>query len=292
MPSYHSYPGSYHPEYQYYTFPPSAPVVPNYLGARSVLPPPRSYGTTVTSFVRPFTRDLPRVSPEPWEHTESNHATTHRVVTRPLIAKSRIDTTDTVYAGPKGRNLIGPREQPRRPTMDSPTRTQSGKKRKSSEGDDHDEVKPDVDRLSEIPNASSDAQIIPGVALHGSSTFSTTRPTLTSRPSGSNVSLSSSPGRTTTTTTAPAFPTRQSVTPRAFPVVSNGTINPNARGLGGDGQGPVFTDTGETTTENGQDKLKRKKPRVALSCAQCTKVILGVEDCGPELMRCAEKAKM
>jgi hypothetical protein len=71
--------------------------------------------------------------------------------------------------------------------------------------------------------------------------------------------------------------------------MTNGTINPNARGLGGDAQGPAFMDAGET--ESAQEKLKRKKPRVALSCAQCTKVSRSVrlED-GAD--GAAEKAKV
>lgn len=279
VPTY-SYPASYHLDYRYYTLPPSAPLVPRSLdSSRFNLPPHDSYdnGHPVPAFVRPFNRELPRVgrTSEHWNQTESGNTTPHRVVTRPLIAKNRIITANTpTYAVSEART--GPRQPLTRTTMDSPARTHSlGKKRKSSFDGDQTDVKPNLERLTSERHT-EDETIIPGVALNGSSTFSQ-RPSLVSRPSGSNVSLSSSPGRTTAT---PGFPSRQSVTPRGFAPtgVSNGTINPNARGLGGDGQGPLFSESGSGdgmnrgTSENGGDKLKRKKPRVALSCAQCTKV--------------------
>lgn len=275
VPTY--YPAPYYPDHQY-TLSSSAPLVSRSLDSSRFLPPPRDpydIGHSVLSFVRPFNRELPRVdrTPEPWQ-ADSEDTTPHRVVTRPLIAKNRTYTAHTpVYAVSEART--GPRQPLARPTMDSPARQSTGKKRKSSFDQDQADVKPDIDRLTSHRHT-EDETIIPGVALNGSTTFPT-RPNLVSRPSGSNVSLSSSPGRTTAT---PGFPSRQSVTPRGFPTqgVSNGTINPNARGLGGDGQGPLFSESGlgdgvtRGSSESGGDKLKRKKPRVALSCAQCTKV--------------------
>lgn len=249
-----------------------------------------------------------------------NSAPYPRVFTRPLVAKNRPDNTPdkSVYhsAGPyaasdsgraysSGNSQLVPLTKPR---MDSPTRTHSvvGKKRKTSFDGDAEQatdVKTEVEELdpestaryrTEDRHGGEDEQvIIPGVALNvnGSSASFTHqlplhRPSLASRPSGSNVSLSSSPGRASSTPNGhPGFSNRQSsIAPRGvYPSsgVLNGTINPNAKGLGGDGQGPSFPENGyrdsgnNGTSEHGQgDKAKRKKPRVALSCAQCTKVSL------------------
>ncbi|KAJ9108542.1 hypothetical protein QFC19_002258 [Naganishia cerealis] len=188
------------------------------------------------------------------------------------------------------------------------------KRKHSLYGDKQDEqeldVKPTLDshgsfnassRYSETDRHGRQARedIIPGVALNLSSGNSysqqlapshqkqPTRPSLTSLPSGSNVSLHSSPQGVPSASSRnaghpPASSRPTSVTPRSTDPygstgLTNGTINPNAKGLGGDSRGISQNGSGDShhseVSDQGQqgEKNKRKKPRVALSCAQCTK---------------------
>lgn len=142
--------------------------------------------------------------------------------------------------------------------------------------------------------------IIPGVALNlsGANSYSQhlppsqqkqpTRPNSTSTPSSSNIPLNVSPRN------VPAMPNLNSghssgisrpasvnLRTDAYAAgLTNGTINPNAKGLGGESRG--ISQNGSGDGQNGEvsdqghqgEKNKRKKPRVALSCAQCTKVSL------------------
>jgi hypothetical protein len=251
----------------------------------------------------------------------------HKVITRPLLAKNRpIQDTERIFQSPAGPPVfLSPLTglpapiQPRGilPSFrnqlstvkmeDGHDRTSAGKKRKSSfdEEEGESDTKPQLEELSryrtEESQTRADGVIIPGVALningtsgfphYSNSAHGGSRPNIASRPSGSNISLSSSPGNKNATPSGSGMASSNrtpSLTPRSFPVgISNGTINPNARGLGGDGldlsADGGFGDGSHDPSENGQgDKAKRKKPRVALSCAQCTKV----SHCGNGAMRC------
>ncbi|KAJ9115857.1 hypothetical protein QFC22_004999 [Naganishia vaughanmartiniae] len=200
-------------------------------------------------------------------------------------------------------------------TTASRTSPTAGMKRKLSHyGDSKDEhendVKPHIDQhgsftaLARYTDGDRHGQqaredIIPGVALNLSSGNSyshhlatsnqkqPTRPNSTSIPSSSNIPLNISPR------IIPAIPNHNaghssgitrpsSITPRSDPYgangPTNGTINPNAKGLGGESRGIPHSGSGdghhsEVSDQGHQgEKNKRKKPRVALSCAQCTKI--------------------
>lgn len=264
----------------------------------------------IPPLVRPTSRELPRVRTGSDRTAPENSGTTspvvHRVISRPLVAKNRpLPDTERVFKPtPEFRSgaWTHPRSLERYPfdMEDGQEKAVAGRKRKSSYDEGEADAKPQIDELSSASIGSKyradegharDEAIIPGVALnlHAGSGFphynaAHGRPSIASRPSGSNISLSSSPGKAMTPSGTSGMASNNrtpSVTPRSFPVgVSNGTINPNARGLGGDGQETVADGNEDGThteaPENTQEKAKRKKPRVALSCAQCTKVSYNV----------------
>lgn len=264
----------------------------------------------VPPLVRPAPRALPRIYTRPDRtapNPEASRTTSpvHRVVTRPLLPKNRPKPENERVFAP-GPAVYSSRSSWTHPSglqhfrcpstsrmEDGTDRMPAGRKRKSSYDEGESDTKPHLDELPgnvakyrQEETQRADEAIIPGVALNinGTSGFPhynsahASRPNLASRPSGSNISPSSSPGNKTSGNSGMASSNRTpSLTPRSFPVgVSNGTINPNARGLGGDGQDMSadggFGESHVDNSENAQDKAKRKKPRVALSCAQCTKV--------------------
>jgi hypothetical protein len=261
---------------------------------------PSSYSNT--GLVRRAVFDLPRVL----HHPNSNHF-------RPLV----VDSTDEII---RRLPLCAPSLSTPRAIMDggaAVTRTSptAGMKRKHSlyggemKDDQENDVKPQMDQHGSFtaPSRYADGDrhghqaredIIPGVALNlsGGNSYSqhlaTTHQKQPSRPNSTNISSSSNlplnesprmlPANLNHNSGHPARP--PSITPRSdsytTPGLTNGTINPNAKGLGGESRGISHNGSGDghhsEVSDQGQpgEKNKRKKPRVALSCAQCTKVSL------------------
>ena len=255
----------------------------------------------ILPLVRPVLRELPCVPTGPDRTAPANSRKTspvvHRVISRPLVAKDRpLPDTERTPELCAWRHSRPPERYPSK-MEDGQEKLMAGRKRKSSYDEGEADAKPQIDELSSASIGSRyradegharDEAIIPGVALNlnagsGFPHYNAAhgRPSIASRPSGSNISLSSSPGNAMSPSGTSGMASNNrtpSVTPRSFPVgsISNGTINPNARGLGGDGQDTAADGNGDGShaeaAENAQEKAKRKKPRVALSCAQCTKV--------------------